>query len=56
MRVCGWSSTGVADEEKARWSSIAKFGRGSRRSDPSFRKSEDIDVVRLSKIRDSGIF
>jgi len=46
----------MIDEEEARRSSIAKFRRGSRRSNPCFSESKDIDVASISEIRDSSIF
>jgi len=46
----------MVDEEEARRSSIAKFRRGSRRNNPGFSASKDIDVASISEIRDSRIF
>jgi len=51
--MIGRCSTKIAEEEEARGSSIAKFGRGSRRSNPGFSESKDINIA---SIRDSGIF
>jgi len=46
----------MTDEEEVRRSSIATFRRGSRRSNPGFSKSKDIDVASISKIRDGSKF
>jgi len=46
----------MTDKDEARQSSIAKFSRGSRRSNPGFSKSKDIDVASISEIGDSSIF
>jgi len=46
----------IAEENETRGSSIAKFRRGSRRSNPGFSESKDINVASISEIRDSGIF
>jgi len=54
--MIGRCSTRIAEEEEARGSSIAKFGRGSRRSNPGFSESKDINIASISEIRDSGIF
>jgi len=53
--MIGRCSTRIAEEEEARGSSIAKFGRG-RRSNPGFSESKDINIASISEIRDSGIF
>jgi len=37
-------------------SGIEELSRGSRRSDPGFSKSKEMDVARLGKIRYSSIF
>ena len=57
--TCAWSgrsSTWISDEEEARGSSIAEFGRCGRRSDPRFSESENDDCASFSKISDSSIF
>jgi len=55
--MIGRCSTRIVEGEKARGSSIAKFGRGSRRSNPGFSESKkDINIASISEIRDSGIF
>ena len=46
----------IANEKEAWWSSISEFGRGSRRSDPSFSQSKRVDVASFSEISDSSIF
>jgi len=43
--MIGRCSTRIAEEEEARGSSIAKFGRGSRRSNPGFSESTDINIA-----------
>jgi len=48
FRMIGRSSTKVTDGEEARRSSIAKFRMGSRRSNPGFSESKDIDVAGIS--------
>jgi len=45
----------MTDVEEARRNSIAKFRRGSRRSNPGFSKSKDIDVASISEIRVNSI-
>jgi len=54
--MIGRSNTRMTDEEEARRSSIAKFRRGSRRNNPGFSKSKDIDVASIGEIKYSSIF
>jgi len=45
-----------AKKSKTRWSGIQKFSTRRKGSDPSFCKSEEINVTRFSKIRNSSEF
>jgi len=54
--MIGRCNTRIAEEEEARGSSNSKFSRGSRRGNPGFSESKDINVASISEITNDGIF